>query len=141
MEKIDLRFSTCYTENYQHKIVSEEYERPRSLLKISFKNSNLKKTYLIIINIDIIATVHYVEISVSTFTVFTFRYDNFIPQLFYSKELESMVELVSCAHNNARIMFHNEYKNIPGLKDFYIPFMFLSQIKEWMAATDVYNKL
>jgi len=141
MEKIDLIFSRCYLENYQHKIVTEEYEKPKSALKIYFKNSKLKKTYSIIINIDVIAIVHYVEISASTFTEFIFRYDGFIPQKFYSKEIDSIVELVACAHNNARIMFYNEYKNIPRLKDFYIPFIFLNQTKEWMVATDVYNKL
>jgi hypothetical protein len=141
MEKTDIALIRCYSENFNHKTSINRHEPACSDLKISFSDGKIKNTYLLTINISVNAVINDTELSISTFTEFWFRCENFDPQPFYAKEIETMVELVSCAYNNARILFYVEYKSIKHLQKFYLPFKFASDIKSWMANSDVYNKL
>lgn len=141
MEKRDIILIDCYSENFIHKTTKEHLQDTGIILSFGFRKYKSDNSYILSIKLDVSKVLNFHYAAVTCVTEFAFTYEDFIAAEFYIKELELIIELVRCAYDNARIMFHNEYKNISQLNRFYLPFKFQLEIKELMAKMDAYNKL
>lgn len=141
MNAEDIVFLKCYSEDYKKVFSNFIHKEPVIKIELSFKPYDLANSRILIVRMGLELTFNHDTVSISTTNEFVIMVENFNAQFFYAKELDSIVEIVSCAYSNSRIMFFNEYSHTANFHDIYLPFMSSVQFRELLASTDVYNKL
>lgn len=141
MENGSVVLLKSYLEDYRTVFSNFSIKQGNAIVEISFKPYDFNESYLIIVKFYLEITHNYTLHSAITINAFVIGYNKFLPQSFYTKEIDTVVEIVGCAYNNSRMIFYEQYKKDSSMSDIYLPFMFLIQIKELLATSDVYNKL